>query len=117
MACFHATLVLTVLYHAVFLALSALAFGVSIGWPPHRKSALLLRFADDTYTESYISTIGVDFVRFRWLSAGFSRRRRRSLVCLVTDIRVFEREGAACDCIVSLTTPAHFAVEDCSVLL
>jgi hypothetical protein len=29
------------------------------------KSCLLLRFADDTYTESYISTIGVDFVRER----------------------------------------------------
>jgi GTPase SAR1 family protein len=29
------------------------------------KSCLLLRFADDTYTESYISTIGVDFVRGR----------------------------------------------------
>jgi Ras-related protein Rab-1A len=28
------------------------------------KSCLLLRFADDTYTESYISTIGVDFVRY-----------------------------------------------------
>eukprot|EP01054_Gregarina_sp_Poly1_P005694 Gregarina_sp_Poly_1__5693@NODE_2_length_28028_cov_167_134223_g1_i0_p15_GENE_NODE_2_length_28028_cov_167_134223_g1_i0NODE_2_length_28028_cov_167_134223_g1_i0_p15_ORF_typecomplete_len208_score25_42Ras/PF00071_22/1_2e63Roc/PF08477_13/2_5e25Arf/PF00025_21/1_2e15MMR_HSR1/PF01926_23/1_8e06Gtr1_RagA/PF04670_12/3_1e05SRPRB/PF09439_10/4_1e05RsgA_GTPase/PF03193_16/0_94RsgA_GTPase/PF03193_16/0_46GTP_EFTU/PF00009_27/0_0015FeoB_N/PF02421_18/0_0018Septin/PF00735_18/0_0042Septin/PF00735_18/9_9e02AIG1/PF04548_1 len=28
------------------------------------KSCLLLRFADDTFTESYISTIGVDF-RFR----------------------------------------------------
>lgn len=28
------------------------------------KSCLLLRFADDTYTESYISTIGVDFVRW-----------------------------------------------------
>ena len=28
------------------------------------KSCLLLRFADDTYTESYISTIGVDFVWF-----------------------------------------------------
>eukprot|EP00965_Chrysotila_dentata_P043533 1446956-Pleurochrysis_carterae.AAC.2 len=27
------------------------------------KSCLLLRFADDSYTESYISTIGVDFVR------------------------------------------------------
>ncbi|CAG0902384.1 unnamed protein product [Darwinula stevensoni] len=26
------------------------------------KSCLLLRFADDTYTESYISTIGVDFI-------------------------------------------------------
>ena len=28
------------------------------------KSCLLLRFADDTYTESYISTIGVDFVSY-----------------------------------------------------
>ena len=27
------------------------------------KSCLLLRFADEKYTESYISTIGVDFVR------------------------------------------------------
>ena len=26
------------------------------------KSCLLLRFADDTYRESFISTIGVDFV-------------------------------------------------------
>ena len=26
------------------------------------KSCLLLRFADDAFTESYISTIGVDFV-------------------------------------------------------
>ena len=25
------------------------------------KSCLLIRFADDTYTETYISTIGVDF--------------------------------------------------------
>jgi len=31
------------------------------------KSCLLLRFADDTYTESHISTIGVDFVsRLPW---------------------------------------------------
>ncbi len=27
------------------------------------KSCLLLRFADDEFTESFISTIGVDFVR------------------------------------------------------
>ena len=29
--------------------------------PSCLQSCLLLRFADDTYTESYISTIGVDF--------------------------------------------------------
>jgi hypothetical protein len=28
------------------------------------KSCLLLRFADDSFTDSYISTIGVDFVIF-----------------------------------------------------
>lgn len=30
-------------------------------YPLPPQSCLLLRFADDTYTESYISTIGVDF--------------------------------------------------------
>ncbi|KAK8235276.1 small GTP-binding protein [Phyllosticta capitalensis] len=45
------------------------------------KSCLLLRFADDTYTESYISTIGVDFVQRRsnycaqWDTAGQERFR------------------------------------------
>lgn len=34
------------------------------------KSCLLLRFADDTYTESYISTIGVDFVSFLFMFSG-----------------------------------------------
>ena len=33
------------------------------------KSCLLLRFADDAFTESYISTIGVDF-RFRSVDCG-----------------------------------------------
>lgn len=38
------------------------------------KSCLLLRFADDTYTESYISTIGVDFVRSIGCKRGSSWR-------------------------------------------
>jgi len=33
------------------------------------KSCLLLRFADDSFTDSYISTIGVDF-RFRTVRLG-----------------------------------------------
>ena len=35
------------------------------------KSCLLLRFADDTYTESYISTIGVDFVCVSRFTGGY----------------------------------------------
>jgi len=35
---------------------------------------LLLRFADDTYTESYISTIGVDFVCVRCAAPWMPRR-------------------------------------------
>jgi Ras-related protein Rab-1A len=38
------------------------------------KSCLLLRFADDTYTESYISTIGVDFVRHYFIFASMTLR-------------------------------------------
>lgn len=38
------------------------------------KSCLLLRFADDTYTESYISTIGVDFVRLVIIGLGYCQR-------------------------------------------
>lgn len=44
------------------------------------KSCLLLRFADDTYTESYISTIGVDFVssftEFNYLPAFITAIKR-----------------------------------------
>jgi GTPase SAR1 family protein len=36
------------------------------------KSCLLLRFADDTYTETYISTIGVDFVSNTFRRDGFT---------------------------------------------
>ena len=56
------------------------------------KSCLLLRFADDSYTESYISTIGVDFkirtigidgktVKLQiWDTAGQERLDRKSVV-------------------------------------
>mmetsp|Transcript_67689 Transcript_67689/g.190803 ORF Transcript_67689/g.190803 Transcript_67689/m.190803 type:complete len:224 (-) Transcript_67689:169-840(-) len=42
---------------------------VLIGDSGAGKSCLLLRFADDAFTESYITTIGVDF-RFKTISVG-----------------------------------------------
>ena len=42
---------------------------VVIGNSATGKSSLLLRFADDTFSDSYISTIGVDF-RFRTVRIG-----------------------------------------------
>ena len=51
------------------------------------KSCLLLRFADDTYTESYISTIGVDFV-----SSDFWGLKEQMLI-LWQKIRTIELDG------------------------
>ncbi|KAH8346717.1 hypothetical protein KR084_008528 [Drosophila pseudotakahashii] len=47
------------------------------------KSCLLLRFADDTYTESYISTIGVDFVS--------DKESCENSLCLTHRIFIFQK--------------------------
>ncbi|KAK5157199.1 GTP-binding protein of the rab [Oleoguttula sp. CCFEE 6159] len=56
------------------------------------KSCLLLRFADDTYTESYISTIGVDFVRRIACLYDVSQQREQKLTGL-QKIRTIELDG------------------------
>ena len=58
------------------------------------KSCLLLRFADDTYTESYISTIGVDFVSLREGAERLWRPRRIvKLIDGAQKIRTIELDG------------------------
>nr|XP_033509829.1 ras-related protein ORAB-1-like isoform X2 [Nicotiana tomentosiformis]XP_033509830.1 ras-related protein ORAB-1-like isoform X2 [Nicotiana tomentosiformis] len=53
------------------------------------KSCLLLRFADDTYLESYISTIGVDFwdtsgqERFRTITSSYYRGAHGIIIYIV----------------------------------
>jgi GTPase SAR1 family protein len=50
------------------------------------KSCLLLRFADDTYTESYISTIGVDFVSY-WKK---SKKKEKNVANMFFSFRKLE---------------------------
>jgi Ras-related protein Rab-1A len=57
------------------------------------KSCLLLRFADDTYTESYISTIGVDFVRHPLLTAACRGNIWWSTLTVRQKIRTIELDG------------------------
>eukprot|EP01132_Coremiostelium_polycephalum_P002874 gene2874-3572_t len=61
------------------------------------KSCLLLRFADDTYSESFLSTIGVDFwdtagqERFRTITSSYYRGAHGIIVVYdVTDKSTFD---------------------------
>lgn len=64
------------------------------------KSCLLLRFADDTYTESYISTIGVDFVRL----SGFEAAHRQADKLLENpNDRTRWKDGETSDCMNALS--------------
>jgi len=72
------------------------------------KSCLLLRFADDTYTESYISTIGVDFVSSAAQITNFHTERHFLTYDNVSDLLIenphnrFGREddqAANCKCL------------------
>ncbi len=59
------------------------------------KSCLLLRFADDTYTESYISTIGVDFVR---VGASGWPSRWACILCCAAPPSTYISSAASCAC-------------------
>lgn len=78
------------------------------------KSCLLLRFADDTYTESYISTIGVDFVR------PFSSSLTIFIANFFQKIRTFELEGKTVklqivsDSLLLVGVPGYFFINDLS---
>jgi hypothetical protein len=50
------------------------------------QSCLLLRFADDTYTESYISTIGVDF-KIRTIELE-GKTVKLQIVCLIYSLEI-----------------------------
>ena len=58
---------------------------------PSKQSCLLLRFADDTYTESYISTIGVDF-KIRTIEL----EGKTVKLQIVSDLPVFSLPVAKC---------------------
>jgi len=58
------------------------------------KSCLLLRFADDAFTDSYISTIGVDFVS-TCLEAG-NKAEREGTAMIVYMHALVPRSGGEC---------------------
>ena len=66
------------------------------------KSCLLLRFADDTYTESYISTIGVDF-KIRTIEiGGKSIEHASSMICRKEKIATIMDPTTTCSHIASI---------------
>ena len=65
------------------------------------QSCLLLRFADDTYTESYISTIGVDF-KIRTIELE-GKTVKLQIVSLRPFVAVAARPDCCCRSVISRT--------------
>jgi GTPase SAR1 family protein len=81
------------------------------------KSCLLLRFADDTYTESYISTIGVDFkirtielegktVKLQIVSSTLCSSTLKALVSRCTNIYEMTKQHFSCWMFMVCRTPS-----------
>lgn len=79
------------------------------------KSCLLLRFADDTYTESYISTIGVDFVCSGWPLFSTEMSLTGDLENPNNRTRWQDREAA--DCTSFITLQVNDSDSECSGIL
>lgn len=81
---------------------------VLIGDPGVGKSALMLRYADEAWSENYIATIGLDF-KIRTLELGDEKDKK------IVRLQIFDTAGYAVPC-AFLHAHVHVAVTtiDCA---